>query len=76
LNFTLPITTWCVNRCAYCSFRSDAPALLTLEECERLARAAHARGRDLELTKALDGMPLPVHPGAERFYRERGVRGR
>ncbi|MDR7481830.1 MAG: TAXI family TRAP transporter solute-binding subunit [Armatimonadota bacterium] len=39
-------------------------------------RAAHARGRDLELAKALDGMPLPVHPGAERYYRERGVRGK
>jgi TRAP transporter TAXI family solute receptor len=39
-------------------------------------RAAHARGRDFDLQKALDGMPLPVHPGAERFYRERGVRAK
>lgn len=45
------------------------------ENLDRM-KAAHARGRDLELTKALDGMPLPVHPGAERYYRERGVRGR
>ncbi|MDR7521073.1 MAG: TAXI family TRAP transporter solute-binding subunit [Armatimonadota bacterium] len=37
-------------------------------------RAAHARGRDLDLAKALDGMPIPVHPGADRYYRERGVR--
>lgn len=37
-------------------------------------KAAHARGRDLDLSKALDGMPVPVHPGAERFYREQGVR--
>jgi hypothetical protein len=37
-------------------------------------KAAHARGRDLDLARALDGMPVPVHPGAERFYRERGVR--
>jgi len=45
------------------------------EGLDRL-KAAHARARDLDLTKALDGMPLPVHPGAERFYRERGVKGK
>lgn len=43
------------------------------ESLDRM-RAAHARGRDLELTKALDGMPVPVHPGAARYYGERGVR--
>lgn len=45
------------------------------ENLDRM-RAAHARGRDLELARALDGMPVPVHPGAERYYREKGVRGR
>ncbi len=45
------------------------------ENLDRM-RAAHARGRDLDLNKALDGMPVPVHPGADRYYRERGVRGR
>lgn len=39
-------------------------------------KAAHARGKDLDLAKALDGMPVPVHPGAERFYQERGIRTR
>ncbi len=43
-NFTLPITNWCVNHCGYCSFRSNAPILLSLEECERRARRAHAQG--------------------------------
>jgi hypothetical protein len=42
------------------------------ENLDRM-KAAHARGRDLELTRALEGMPVPVHPGAERYYRERGV---
>ncbi len=45
------------------------------ENLDRM-RAAHARGRDLDLNKALEGMPVPVHPGAERYYRERGVRTR
>ncbi|OFX35344.1 MAG: hypothetical protein A2Z07_13265 [Armatimonadetes bacterium RBG_16_67_12] len=43
------------------------------ESLDRM-RAAHARGRDLELTKALDGMPIQVHPGAMRYYTEKGVR--
>ncbi|MGH2376044.1 MAG: TAXI family TRAP transporter solute-binding subunit [bacterium] len=45
------------------------------ENLDRM-RAAHARGRDLDLNKALDGMPVPVHPGAQRYYRERGVQTR
>ncbi len=35
--------------------------------------AAHAEGRKIRLESALEGMPVPLHPGAERFYRERGV---
>ncbi len=45
------------------------------ENLDRM-KAAHARGGDLSLTGALAGMPLPVHAGAERYYRERGVSGR
>jgi hypothetical protein len=45
------------------------------ENLDRM-KAAHARGGDLTLTGALAGMPLPVHPGAERYYRERGVSAR
>ena len=43
------------------------------ENLDRM-RAAHARGRDFALNKARDGMPIPLHPGAERYYREKGVR--
>lgn len=35
--------------------------------------AAHAEGRKIRLERALDGMPVPLHPGAERFYREKGL---
>lgn len=31
---------------------------------------AHAQGRNVSLEKALDGMPVPVHPGAQRFFDE------
>ncbi|HSL92968.1 MAG TPA: TAXI family TRAP transporter solute-binding subunit [Bacillota bacterium] len=30
--------------------------------------AAHARGRDLSLGSAQDGMPILLHPGAEKFF--------
>jgi TRAP transporter TAXI family solute receptor len=36
-------------------------------------REAHARAKDIELAKALQGMPIPLHPGAIRFYQERGI---
>jgi hypothetical protein len=45
------------------------------ENLDRI-KTAHARGRDLDVMKALDGMPVPVHPGAERYYRERGVKAK
>lgn len=34
---------------------------------------AHAAARQITLEAALDAMPIPLHPGAERFYREAGV---
>jgi TRAP transporter TAXI family solute receptor len=30
-------------------------------------------GKQIRLTNALEGISLPLHPGAERFYRERGL---
>jgi TRAP transporter TAXI family solute receptor len=36
-------------------------------------REAHARAKDIELARALEGMPIPLHPGAIRFYQERGI---
>jgi TRAP transporter TAXI family solute receptor len=35
--------------------------------------AAHAAAKHLTLQTALAGMPIPLHPGAERFYKEKGV---
>jgi TRAP transporter TAXI family solute receptor len=35
--------------------------------------AAHNAARAIKLETALQGMPIPLHPGAERFYREKGV---
>ena len=36
-------------------------------------RAAHAAAKAIDPAKALDGMPIPLHPGAEKYYREAGI---
>ena len=34
---------------------------------------AHEKGKDVTLDTALKGMAIPLHPGAEQFYREKGL---
>lgn len=36
-------------------------------------RSAHSAAREISLETATEGLPLPLHPGAERFYKETGV---
>ena len=35
--------------------------------------AAHSAAKGIVVEKALEGMPIPLHPGAERYYREKGL---
>lgn len=35
--------------------------------------AAHAAAKAIDASKALEGMPVPLHPGAERYYKEMGL---
>lgn len=35
--------------------------------------SAHAAAKVISLDNALKGMPVPLHPGAEKYYREKGV---
>ena len=35
--------------------------------------AAHAAAKAITLDGALTGMPVPLHPGAERYYKEKGL---
>jgi TRAP-type uncharacterized transport system substrate-binding protein len=43
------------------------------ESLPELARA-HQAGKDIKLESALAGVPIPLHPGAERYYREKGLK--
>jgi hypothetical protein len=36
-------------------------------------KAAHAAAKSIRREAAVSGMPLPLHPGAEKYYREVGV---
>ncbi len=42
-------------------------------KCRKLLNNGHAKGRAITLSSALDGIAIPLHPGAERFYREAGM---
>ena len=35
--------------------------------------AAHSAAKALDRKRALEGMPVPLHPGAEKYYKEVGV---
>ena len=36
-------------------------------------KAAHAAGKAIDPAKAAENLPIPLHPGAERYYREAGI---
>jgi hypothetical protein len=40
------------------------------ENLDRLSQA-HAAAKDIKLANAMKGLPVPVHPGAEKYYREK-----
>jgi TRAP transporter TAXI family solute receptor len=46
---------------------------LLFESQSELA-SAHAAGKEIRLENALAGVPIPLHPGAERYYREKGLK--
>ncbi|WP_348771386.1 TAXI family TRAP transporter solute-binding subunit [Azospirillum sp. SYSU D00513] len=45
------------------------------ENTRRLLVEGHPRGRSMDRLKALAGLSVPLHPGAERYYRKAGLLG-
>jgi TRAP transporter TAXI family solute receptor len=35
--------------------------------------AAHAAAKDIDIKKATAGMPVPLHPGAQKYFKEKGI---
>ena len=45
----------------------------TIFENKEEITAAHAKGAELDLTFATDGMAIPFHPGAAKYFAEKGI---
>jgi uncharacterized protein len=45
---------------------------LFYENLDKLA-ASHAAAKTIKLENAVTDLPIPLHPGAERYYREKGI---
>ncbi len=43
------------------------------DETRKQLDAGHAKGKQITLKTATTGLGIPLHPGAERFYKEAGV---
>ncbi len=53
----------------------DITRALWHEKTRRLLDSGHPKGRLIRIETALKGLGVPLHPGAERYYRERGLIG-
>jgi TRAP transporter TAXI family solute receptor len=71
---TADVNTVAVKSMLACSSKLDATLVYDLLKTmfangERLA-ASHKMGANIKIANALDGMSIPLHPGAEKFYKE------
>ena len=48
-------------------------AALWNSSTRKLLDSGHAKGRVIKLDTALDGLGIPLHAGAEKFYKEKGL---
>jgi len=51
----------------------DITAALWRFENQALLRSGHPKARSMNVINAVQGISIPFHPGAERYYREQGV---
>ncbi len=61
---------------AKAELEEDVVYRITKAIFENISRieTAHAKGKEVKLEKALIGMPIPLHPGAEKFFKEKGIK--
>ncbi len=75
---TAPVETVAVMAMLVTRQEVEEPLIYSLtaalwDNTDRL-RTAHARGRDVTTASARRGMPITMHAGALRYYRERGIK--
>ncbi len=63
-----------IGKCArnWESYHAIVKALKELENTETLGQV-HPKGKEISLKTALLSVSIPLHPGAERYYREAGL---
>jgi len=61
---------------AKAELEEDIVYRITKAMWENISRieTAHAKGKEVKLEKALIGLPIPLHPGADKFYKEKGMK--
>ena len=74
---TEDINTITCKAVLYCSKDLDEETVYQItkafyESGDEIA-AAHATGKEVKLEGCLDGVTTPIHPGAARYYKEKGI---
>ena len=74
---TDPINTITCKAVLYCSKDLDEETVYQItkafyESGDEIA-AAHATGKEVKLEGCLDGVTTPIHPGAAKYYKEKGI---
>ncbi|AGI71089.1 TAXI family TRAP transporter solute receptor [Octadecabacter arcticus 238] len=73
------VTTVAVGAQWYTSANEDEELIYNIttalwnDETRTLLDVGHAKGSTITIETALSGVGVPLHPGAERFYREAGL---
>ena len=69
---TVAVSNYLVTTAAVSDDMAYEMTRVLFENLETL-EAAHQAAAQISLETALEGMPIPLHPGAERYYREQGI---
>ena len=69
---TAAVTNYLVTSTAVSDDLAYQMTKLIFESLPELANA-HIAGKDIRLETAASGSPIPLHPGAIRYYKEKGV---
>lgn len=69
---TLAITNILVTRADVSDEQAYQMTKLLFEHLDALV-AAHNAAKAMKLEDAAKGLPIPLHPGAERYYKEKGL---
>jgi TRAP transporter TAXI family solute receptor len=51
----------------------DITAAMWTDTARKLLDSGHAKAKEIQLASALSAVKTPIHPGAEKFYREKGI---